>query len=173
MKKLVTTKLINSDHSSEKLATSVLSILEANELCGVATVSPSGESHIHTAYFCYTDSMDLFFISNPATRHSQNLAKNPSAAVAVASSSQPWDQPHRGLQLFGNCSVAGLTATAKALAVHAARFHAYRDYLQSLNPADLKALVYKFYVFRPSRITIFDEPEFGEETFVIAEVVRD
>ena len=139
----------------------------------MATLTPTGEGHIHTAYFCYSNSMDLFFISNPATNHGQNLAKNPCAAVAIASSSQPWDQPHCGLQLFGKCWVASVTETVKAFAIHAARFHAYGDYIKSLNPVDMKALVYKFYVFRPSRITIFDEPEFGEETFITADVVRD
>lgn len=89
LKEIVKIKLINSDHPSEKLVASVLSILKANELCAMATVTPTGESHIHTAYFCYSDSMDLFFISNPATHHGQNLAKNPTAAVAVSSASQP------------------------------------------------------------------------------------
>jgi len=164
--------LRNADHPTDKLNKSVIDILRSNELCSMATVTPEGESYIHTAYFCFNEDLDIFFVSDPTTYHGQNIAKSRSMAVAVAATNQPWDQPHRGLQLFGECSMASLAESAKAFTIHAARFHAYGEYIKALNPLELKALRFKFYVCRPNRIKIFDEPQFGEEVFVTATVER-
>jgi uncharacterized protein YhbP (UPF0306 family) len=164
--------LESSGYSDERLARSALSILESTELCSMATITPKGESYIHTAYFCYNETLDIFSISDPSTQHGQNLAKSPTMAMAVASSNQPWDEPHRGLQLFGRCHVATLAESAKAFKIHAARFHAYGEYIKSLNPLELKVLTYKFYIFSPEIVKIFDEPEFGEEVFITAVVRR-
>jgi uncharacterized protein YhbP (UPF0306 family) len=164
--------LESSGYPSERLATSVLNMLKSAELCSMATITPSGESYIHTAYFCCDDALDIYSISDSSTQHGQNIAKSPTMAMAVALTNQPWDEPHRGLQLFGKCHMATLAESAKAFTVHVARFHAYGEYIRALNPLELKALTYKFYVFRPEVIKIFDEPEFGEETFITASVRR-
>jgi uncharacterized protein YhbP (UPF0306 family) len=165
-------QLVHPQYPSDKLTGIVINILKSVELCSMATVSSTGESYIHTAYFCFDAALNIYFISDPSTQHGQNIANNQTMAVAVFDTKQPWATPHRGLQIFGRCSMLGIVESARALSIHAVRFHAYRDYIKSLNPLELKALTFKFYVFRPDRVKIFDEPEFGEETFITAEIVR-
>jgi uncharacterized protein len=166
------TTLVSAQYSGDRLKKSVLQILEDTVLCSMATMSLGHDIHINTAYFCYTDALDIYFVSDPSTKHGQNIAQSPTVAVAVYNSNQPWDKAHRGLQLFGTCRLASLTESARALASHAARFHAYGEYIKALNPLDREASVYKFYIFQPNSIKIYDEPEFGEETFILAEVSR-
>ena len=139
----------------------------------MATVTPTGESHIHAAYFCYSAHLELYFVSDPSTVHCQNLAHSKSMAVAVFSTSQPWDMPHQGVQLFGTARRASPIESAKALPIHAKRFHAYGDYMRALNPVDKEATPHKFYVFRPESMRLFDEPAFGEETFIDVWLARD
>jgi hypothetical protein len=165
-------KLFHSDYQSDRLVASMVKILEANTLCSMATVGPQGESYIHTAYFCYSDELDIYFVSDQSTKHVLNLTQIPSMSVAVYDSGQPWEQPHRGLQLFGSCRKANAGDILKAMTVHIARFHAYGDYIKALSLKERRLLPYRFYIFRPLNIKLFDEPEFGEEVFILAQVQR-
>jgi len=74
----------------EQVRSVVLHILEDNLLCSVATVAPEGRAHVNTAYFCYSDDLELFFLSHPTAVHSQNVSRNASMAMTVFSSSQQW-----------------------------------------------------------------------------------
>jgi len=163
--------LVNSAYQSQQLLSSVFNILTANELCAVSTVTADGQAHIHTAYFCYTRTLNLFFVSDTATIHAHNLLNNPSTAIAVYNSMQPWDKSHSGLQLFGSCHRANIQESLRALRVHAARFHAYADYLKTLTPKERRFSPYRFYSFIPSMIKLFNEDEYGDETFISAEVI--
>ena len=162
----------NPVHPSDKISTSVLDILQAVQLCSIASVGPEHEGHISTAYFCYTKHLDIYFVSDPATKHAQNLARDPRVAVAVFSTDQQWGAPLRGLQFFGQCRLASAIESPKALATHAARFHAYDEYIKALNPLERAKSPYRFYRFCPTSVKVLDESVFGEETFVLAEIIR-
>lgn len=91
----------NPKYASERMGKCVFAILEAVELCSIATVGPSGEGYINTAFFCYTQSLDFYFVSDTGTIHSQNIARSPKIAIAVFDTHQPWGEPVRD----SNCSV--------------------------------------------------------------------
>lgn len=138
----------------------------------MATVGLKNESHISTAYFSYNDSFDFFFVSDPATNHAQNLKRWPRVAVTIFDTHQAWDSYHRGLQLFGMCRRASSRESIRAYAVHSVRFPEYQKYIEALSPKERRASPYRFYLFRPERLKILDESVFGEEVFVMADVVR-
>jgi uncharacterized protein YhbP (UPF0306 family) len=164
--------LHNASYPCEVLHESVFSILNAVELCSIATSNRDSSCHINTAYYCFTKALELYFVSDPNTIHCTNLAHNPNIAIAICDSHQHWGEPLRGLQLFGSCHVATIAESAKALFTHAARFHAFGDYMSALSPIERENSSYRFYVFVTSSVKIFDEPRFGEETFVTATVMR-
>src|SRR5687768_6870779 len=68
----------------------VLRVLTTNVLCSMATVTPDGRAHINTAYFSYSDKLELYFWSHPGSLHCRNLLRNPSMAMTVFSSAQEW-----------------------------------------------------------------------------------
>src|SRR5918995_1160531 len=78
-------------------------ILKKNALCAIATVAASGRAHVNTAYFAYSDALELYFLSHPNSRHCRNLKTRSSTAIAVFDSRQTWGELDRGLQLFGTC----------------------------------------------------------------------
>ena len=166
-------ELKNAGYASERMSKSVLGILESVELCSIATVGANGEAHINTAFYCFTPSLDFYFVSDTGTIHSQNIARSPKIAIAIFDTHQPWGEPVRGLQLFGDCHLASTLESVKALKTHAARFHAYSDYVSALSPLERDKSPYRFYVFRPTTLKIADETEFGEETFITAEITRN
>jgi uncharacterized protein YhbP (UPF0306 family) len=102
-------------------------------------------------------------LSEPRARHSRNIRANDAVAVAVYDSHQTWGRPDRGIQLFGAAEELARSASAGAEELYALRFQAYRE--GSLDE-------YRFYVFRPRRMKLFDEREFGAGVFVTARVLR-
>jgi uncharacterized protein YhbP (UPF0306 family) len=136
-------------------------LLEASPLCAIATISADGSAHINTAYFAWSPKLELVWLSEPLSKHSRNVRAAGTAAVAVYDSNQSWGKPDRGIQLFGSASESDGAAAADAETVYANRFPGHRQ-------GDLN--VYRFYVFHPSRLKLFDELELGAGRFVVASV---
>ncbi len=149
--------------SAARIARLARELLDASPLCAIATVGPRGAPHVNTAYFAWSPSLELVWLSEPAARHSRNLRLRPSAAVAVYESGQTWGGRDRGIQLFGSAREVDAAAAARAEAVYAQRFPPLRD-------ADLRA--YRFYRFRPRRMKLFDERALGAGIFVTARIGR-
>jgi len=136
-------------------------LLDASPLCAISTVAPRITAHIHTAYFVWNRDFEIFWLSDPAARHSRNIRARPGTAITVFDSHQVWGQPDRGIQLFGSTRQLPATQTAPADSLYAARFPGYAT-------PDLRA--YRFYQFRSERLKLFDEAVFGAGVFVTATI---
>ena len=147
--------------AAARLAAAARSLLEASTLCAIATVRRDGSAHVNTAYFAFGDALELVWISDPHAQHSRNIRDGKSVAVAVYDSAQAWGAPDRGIQLFGSARELVPSAADEAEAVYAHRFPGY---------AREQFRAYRFYVFRPNRIKLFDERELGGGRFVTARV---
>jgi len=144
--------------SQERIRHSLDRILDENVLCAVATVGTGGRAHIHVCYFAASPRLDLFFLSDPASRHAANLRQHPSAAVAVFSSAQTWGGPDRGTQLFGRCTRVAPARRRRGLGIYRRRFPALAQ-----SPAARELALYRFVT---DRATVLDEAEFGDGVLV-------
>ena len=140
------------------MAATARRLLDASTLCAIATVVRGGRAHVNTAYFAWSPSFEIVWLSDPRAGHSRNLRANPSVAVAVYDSTQTWGTSDRGIQLFGEAR----EREDEAEAVYAERFGARVGKLTG----------YRFYVLRPRRLKLFDERELGGGVFVTARVSR-
>jgi uncharacterized protein YhbP (UPF0306 family) len=154
----------NRPMAATRITRAARRLLDASTLCSIATVTPGGRAHVNTAYFAWSPALDLVWMSEPGARHSQNVDANGSAAIAVYDSRQRWGSSDRGLQLFGRARALKGAGAADAEQLYAKRFTSYR-------PSELSA--YRFYVFRPQRLKLFDERELGPGVFVTARLSRD
>jgi len=59
-------------------------LLEASTLCAVATVAARGRAHVNTAYFAWSPRLELFWLSDPCSRHSRNVRLRRKAVVLAA-----------------------------------------------------------------------------------------
>jgi uncharacterized protein YhbP (UPF0306 family) len=168
--------LVNPEYPSERLHQVVARILKANMLCSMATRGDREQPHIHAAFFCFSDELALYFLSHPGAAHSRHLLRAREMAVAVFDGLQPWGAAHKGLQLFGRCALAEGAEEARARELYAARFPLYVDFThRSTEGGPTPASTFfelRFYAFRPDRVKILDEDEFGDEVLVTAEVVN-
>jgi uncharacterized protein YhbP (UPF0306 family) len=147
--------------AAARMAAAARRLLDASTLCAIASVAPDGGAHVNTAYFAWTPEFQLVWMSEPRAKHSRNIRANATVAVAVYDSTQTWGKPDRGIQLFGSARQADRAETDHAEAIYATRFTDYR-------PREFEA--YRFYLFRPHRIKLFDERELAAATFVTARV---
>jgi len=159
-------------HSDAALNESIQSILEANELMGMATVRGS-EAYVNTAYFAFNDQLDIFLLCEPTTQHSQNLIGNASMAATIFDSHQPWTADKRGLQLFGKCQMATGVVLGEAVGRYLKRFVGLKQWVSSPDDILRGAINSKFYVMRVNSLKLFDEPRFGKEQFITLTPKRD
>jgi nitroimidazol reductase NimA-like FMN-containing flavoprotein (pyridoxamine 5'-phosphate oxidase superfamily) len=147
--------------STRRIVAAARRLLDASTLCAISTVSSAGRPHVHTAYFAWSGSFDLYWMSDPASTHSRNLRAKPAAAIAVYDSGQTWGRPDRGLQLFGSAREAAGAARERAERTYADRFAGFRaDEFEG----------FRLYRCRPRRLKVFDETTFGSGVFVTASV---
>lgn len=66
----------------------------------VATTSPHGSPRAADVYFVSDDNLNLYFYSDPASRHSRNIMREPRVAVAVQVESMDWHEI-KGVQIEG------------------------------------------------------------------------
>jgi uncharacterized protein YhbP (UPF0306 family) len=155
--------------SEKRVRSSVRSILERTPLCSLATVDSRGRAHSSHVYFAYSAECDIYFMSDPNSKHCRHLRNNPSMAISVYDSRQRWGRPDRGVAFHGVCREATGRRRADAESVYGRRFPAYRAWRRTVRPGDA-ASKWRFFRFVARRVKIFDEPRLGTGVFVTASV---
>jgi nitroimidazol reductase NimA-like FMN-containing flavoprotein (pyridoxamine 5'-phosphate oxidase superfamily) len=64
-------------------------VIDANRYLVLGTLDPDGEARLSPVYFTHVDYAEFYWISSPASHHSQNLQRHPSLNVVVFDSSAP------------------------------------------------------------------------------------
>jgi uncharacterized protein YhbP (UPF0306 family) len=152
------------------IVASIESILKNNKLCSIATATTDGKPHINTAFFVYDSQWNMYIMSNPATQHSINLSKDQCCSVAIADSHQlPNSSGLVGVQLFGSAEQLSGAAAARAFALYAKRFAWVMPWAKTYRNME-KITRSRFYKFAPTSARILDEPTFGEDNYVDANI---
>jgi uncharacterized protein YhbP (UPF0306 family) len=162
---------IVSAQAEDEVKASVQELLDKNGLCSWATVAPDGTAHINASYFASSPELELFIFTEPSSRHGQNVSRNPSSAVTVFDSHQPWGGDVYGVQLFGTASLLGGEAAEAALAVYADRHPGMKSWATSMAEVEI-SFDSRFYGIRVERFTLLDYPRFGPEVYVNGLVKR-
>ncbi len=127
------------------------------------------------ALFYANDGLTLYFLSEPKTRHAQNLAANPRVAATIHEDARDW-RAIQGIQVEGTCEeITNPIESARALAVYAAKFRFVRDLLHA--PKELGAAMAKarFYKITPAWVRLIDNTRglgFKEEIHNPVEAAR-
>ena len=115
--------------------------------------------------FYASDGLDLYFFSDPASRHCQNLKENARVAVTIQEDYQDW-QKIKGIQLEGKViEVDSLIEKGKAMAVYARKYPGVmKVFTDPGSGVFCRAfLKVKFYVVKPEHVFYIDnEQGFGK-----------
>lgn len=108
-------------------------------------------------FVCDTD-LNLYWLSYPTRRHSQDIAQNHHVAIAVAVKD---DIPVVGVQAEGTAEkIDSFAVATKVLPRYIKKYGAGKQFLQNLKLHKNKHVLYKF---TPNRIILFDEKTFGSQ----------
>ena len=97
-----------------------LQLLRAHKTLTLATCS-GNRPNAASLYYASDAELNLYFVSDPDTRHATELIANSNVAVTINADSVPWRQL-RGLQIRGRASPVPATKRDDALALYLERF---------------------------------------------------
>lgn len=134
----------------------------------LATAGSDGAPQAAALFYAADEELNLFFVSSPNSRHSQNLALQPRVAATIYADNQAW-QTIQGLQIEGVArQVEGAAELAHAVKIYAGRFEFLRGLLggEGAGPAVLRGPLAssRFYILRPAWLRLIDNAQgFGHK----------
>lgn len=110
-----------------------------------------GKPWVCQVHFAYDEDLNLYFCSNTATRHCQEIADNPRVSGSISVQHGPADKPHC-IDFEGTAEVvATLTESDAGYLAYSDRFPGRLDVVEYLKPENggrmYKISVSDFYVF--------------------------
>jgi uncharacterized protein YhbP (UPF0306 family) len=152
-----------------ELRSRLIAFLHHHDTMTLATIGPAGEPRAAAVFYAVDDNLDLYFLSDPDTRHGRNLDREPRVAATIQADGQHW-QEITGLQIEGTAAVVeGAEEIARVARLFAERF----DFLRSLTdegdgsgPLDLQGPLAssRFYLLRPAWFRLIDNTRgFGQQ----------
>ena len=110
-----------------------------------------------TVYYVEDDELNLYWLSLPERRHSQEIAKHNKVAVAVPIK---FDKPVVGLQAEGVAEeVKSHKLIEQVMVRYVKRYNTGRDFYDNFMAGKNQ---HKMYKFTPSAYYLFDEVTFGD-----------
>ena len=116
---------------NSKLKETVLKYLQEHYTMTVATTG--SEAPWAAAVFYANDGFTLYFLSDPESRHSKNIARNPVVSITVNEDYHDW-RKIRGIQMEGQAElVDSEEELAKAVAAYVAKYSFTAAYLKLMS----------------------------------------
>src|SRR4051812_42116476 len=103
---MISVELKSPCFPSARLIKTLSRIIKSTQLCSMATTNADGTAHINTAFFCYDQNLNIYFVSDWHTKHCRNFVERPKTALTIFDSHQRWGTALRGMQFFGKASKA-------------------------------------------------------------------
>ena len=117
--------------TNSKLKETVLKYLAEHYTMTIATAK--GEAPWAASVFYANDGFTLYFLSDPESRHSQDIAENPVVAVTVNEDYHDW-RKIKGIQIEGKAAlVTAEDDMTKAVATYAAKYPFTAPYLKLMS----------------------------------------
>jgi uncharacterized protein YhbP (UPF0306 family) len=154
-----------------ELESAILEELRRNTVLTLAAVGVAGP-HAVSLFYAH-DNFDIYWLSDPKTRHSQNVASSPSTSVTIAAQQTDY-RKIRGLQMEGETRRLGDASEATAgFDLLVDRYPFLKQFAVGKLARHLGAAA--VYLFRPTKITLIDNARgFGfKQTLEPREISND
>jgi uncharacterized protein YhbP (UPF0306 family) len=131
--------------------------LRQGRMMQIATAAGS-QPWICTVYFVPDEQQNLYWLSLPTRRHSQEVAKNNKIAVAIA---VKFDKnPIIGIQAEGTAGIVNdLDAIKKIMPYYIEKYDSGKDFVELFEAGKNQHQLYKF---TPRKYFLFDETNFND-----------
>lgn len=141
----------------KQLRQQIYAYLEQGKLAQLATARDD-RPWVCTVYYVVDEYFDIYWLSYPTRRHSQDVAANSRVALTVAI--KP-DLPVIGVQMEGEAGEVTDPAAAEAVMQrYVDKYDEGKQFLANIRRGTNK---HRLYRLRPERIVLFDEMNFGSD----------
>ena len=168
----LTVEFDGTDTPTAEIGHSVEAIASGTQVLSLATADVDGTPHANMAFFALGPEFDLFFVSEPSTRHGRNTEIRPAASAAIWLPPPEFGEGLRGMQLAGECGIAYGEDAQAAFEAYQGRYPGFgtdpavrRSFLDGTAAASL-------YRFRVERLRLVDEPRLGRRNYLELTVRR-
>ena len=149
---------MHQNKETQSLEKKILNYLEEHNTISLATVS-EGKPHAASVFYVNVG-FELFYVSNPESRHSRYLSSIPFVSGTIDEDYHNWLEI-KGIQLEGKVScIGGIMKNPGITKVYVSKFQNVKDFFTS--PEKLgenivkKVAGVKFYKIIPSRLLFID-----------------
>lgn len=161
-----------TDEPSSAISSSIEAIAAETMVLSLATADDAGTPHANMAFFALGSEFDLFFVSEPSTRHGRNSTVRADAAAAIWLPPLEFGEGLRGIQAHGRCRAVVGTEAEAAFEAYRGRFPSFGGdpavraaYLDGTGAASL-------YRLRVVWLRLVDEPSLGRRNYLELRVLR-
>ena len=149
----------------------IKSALEATPFMALATHGPHGMWN-NAVHFAYDNDVNIYFISQPGSRHMQNIRESEEVALAIFSTGQPAVGDVVGLQIHGQATLVPGDQLESAHKIYYARSPEIPGIGVSLDNYQGPDAPWKFVKVTPDEIGLFDTKHFGAERQIAPKGVK-
>jgi len=108
----------------------VSAFLAAQTTLSLATTNADGAPHVCDVFFAHDENLAIYFLSDPKTRHLQNLQRDARVSATVHATTRGWEQI-RGVQIAGEARRVDETERARAYELYARKYPFVKQWLPS------------------------------------------
>lgn len=145
-------------HDKELLGRVRMYLQGDTQVMQLATVQ-DGRPWVVTVYFVADDELNVYWLSWPERRHSQDIAANPVLAATVAIKH---DQPVIGVQVAGQAEIVRDSETVhKVAALYVAKYGQGEKFVEHFEAGTNRHQLYRM---TPQEIQLFDEVNYPSES---------
>lgn len=143
---------------NDRLREMIKEVLAENDTLTMATADDNCP-WAATLIYVFDEVFNLYFLSEKASRHSQELEKNPLVAVAI----HDQEGKMKGLQVQGRVVLVPKSKIPSALKLFWRRFPWAKDWVSSPRQLLSKTFTTALYMIRPEKIYFLDRDRFGSD----------
>lgn len=148
-----------TDPQSSDLHRRLQSFLADQTTMTLSSVTDEGNPHSCDLFYAHTSKYAFYFLSDPKTRHSQNIARMPRVSVTIHGLSRGWEDI-RGVQMEGIAMrVSEPLERLRAFALYAGKYGFIKRWLTSVDTLGvmIEGLgVIELYRFSPQWLRFID-----------------
>jgi uncharacterized protein YhbP (UPF0306 family) len=113
-----------------------------------------------TLYYAYDDDWNIYWLSLPSSRHSEEIMKNPNVAGGIAFSQEPYPEGGvRGLSFEGKAELLSGDEEKKACQLYITQLMREETLLEDIRSGKNP---HKFYHVKPTLFVLFDRLNFPD-----------
>ena len=137
--------------------------LDEQKLMAIATSSKDKGMWIANVYYAIDKDFNFYFVSEPKTRHSQDIHENPEVAIAIARFAPDNLSDRNGVQITGEAhKIETLVDMGKALAIYTGKFISSGGVI-TMDNIKHKIIRARPYIIKPKLIKFWSDKLYGSE----------